>query len=276
MKAYRIAVHGEEEDLAVTLLWEAGTAGIEVLAGTLPGGDDRAVLLAYFDGDARPHGLAARLADVTIEEIPVPDVDWVARFREGFRPSQAGGFVIAPPWDIPPGSPEATTLVVDPGRAFGTGSHETTRLCLAALEERAARRPLGRVLDVGAGTGLLAIAALRLGAPSATATDLDPEATSASQVHARLNGVCLHVVRADGVAAFRPGTFDLVLANLTAPLLQHLAPDLGALPRPGGALVLSGLLEADGPAVQEAFAALGPPRVSHDGEWVALAYERTP
>jgi ribosomal protein L11 methyltransferase len=276
MKSYRIAVTADDEDLAVALLWEAGTTGIEVLAETTPGEDDRTVLLAYFDDDARPDGLEARLGDVTVEETPVPEVDWVARFRESFGPSRTGGFIIAPPWAIPPGSLEATTLVVDPGRAFGTGTHETTRLCLAALEERAARRPLGRVLDVGAGTGLLAVASLRLGAASATATDLDPEATAASQAHARLNGVRLHVVRADGVAAFRHGVFDLVVANLTAPLLQHLAADLGALPRPGGALVLSGLLEADGPAVQAAFAALGRPRVSHDGEWVALAYERTP
>jgi ribosomal protein L11 methyltransferase len=203
----------------------------------------------------------------------VPEVDWVARFRENFRSFRAGRFLVAPPWDLPaePESPEV--LLVDPGRAFGTGTHETTRLCLGALEELAARRPLGRALDLGSGTALLAVAAARLGARACWASDIDPEAVSASRHHARLNGVRLSVVRADGGRGFRPGSFDLVLANLMALLLVDRAAEISALLAPGGALVLSGLLLDDVPHVRDAFAACGAPLERQDGEWAALVYE---
>jgi ribosomal protein L11 methyltransferase len=276
MRAYRITVPEQNEDLAVALLWEAGTAGIDVRTGDATGRARRAVLLAYFEDDASPEGLRDHLVDVTIETTPVPDVDWVARFRESFRSFRVGGFVVAPPWDLPATAAGTHTLIVDPGRAFGTGTHETTRLCLAALEERAERGTLGRVLDVGAGTGILAVAAAHLGAPSVTATDIDPEAVAVARAHARLNGVRLHIVRADGVASFRPGTFELVLANLTAPLVKALATDMKALLASGGALVLSGLLESDLPEVEAAFESLGRPAVRREGEWAALVCEAAP
>ena len=144
----------------------------------------------------------------------MPEVDWVARFREGFRPFRVGRFEIVPCWET--AGPAAERLIVDPGRAFGTGTHETTKLCLEALESLADRRPLGRTLDLGAGTALLAVAARRLGAGPVVASDIDPEATAASQHHAALNGERLHVVRADGACGFRTRAFDLVLANLMA------------------------------------------------------------
>jgi ribosomal protein L11 methyltransferase len=179
----------------------------------------------------------------------------------------------------------ASPLIVDPGRAFGTGTHETTRLCLSALETLAARRALGRTLDLGAGTGLLAVAAVRLGASFVCASDLDREANLASRHHARLNGAHLAVVQADGGRGLRPGSFDLVLANLMALLLVDRAPEIRALVAPGGALVLSGLLIEDVSFVRAAFAADGPPphdnaagacenpSVIVDGEWAALVYE---
>ena len=164
-------------------------------------------------------------------------------------------------------------LVVDPGQAFGTGTHETTRLCLAAIESLAARRPLGRTLDLGSGTGLLAIAASRLGAAPVCASDLDPEATASSQLHARLNSTRLAVARADGGRGFRAAAFDLVLANLMAPLLIERAQEIQRLLAPGGVLVLSGLLTPDVPAVTAAFAACGPPATRQDGEWAALVFQ---
>ena len=204
----------------------------------------------------------------------MPDVDWVARFREGFRAFAAGRFRIAPSWDAPPPGPDV--LLVDPGRAFGTGTHETTRLCLSALEGLAGRRRLGRTLDLGSGTGLLAVAAARLGAGPVVASDLDPEATSASLTHARLNAARLAVVRADGGAAFRPAAFDLVLANLMAPLLIERAVEVQRLLAPGAALVLSGLLVADVGDVSAAYAASGTAVEMRDGEWSALVYETRP
>jgi ribosomal protein L11 methyltransferase len=270
MRAFFVTVAAADEEPAVAALWEAGTAGVEVRP--VPRG--RVRLLAYFpdDAPAPPRGLLPPGA--TVEPVEVEDVDWVARFREGFHAFRAGRFLVAPPWNLPGGAAvPPDTLVVDPGRAFGTGTHETTRLCLAALEELAGRRPLGRTLDLGAGTGILAVAAARLGAPFVCASDVDPEATSASRHHARLNAAPLHVVRADGGRGFRPAAFDLVVANLMALLLVDRAPEVRGLVAPGGTLVLSGLLVEDVAPVRNAFAACGTPASRVDGEWAALLYE---
>jgi ribosomal protein L11 methyltransferase len=265
MRAYRVTVDATDEDLATAALWEAGTAGLEVRSE--PGG--RVVLLAYFEGAAVP---AALPPGATLEEVDVPDVDWVARFREGFRAFPAGGFRVVPAWE-PSAGEDLRTLRVDPGRAFGTGTHETTRLCLGALEDLASRRRLGRTLDLGAGTGLLAVAAARLGARPVVASDIDPEASASSRAHAALNAAPLLVVRADGARGLRPGSFDLVLANLMALLLVDRAEEILSLLAPGGSLVLSGILEADADAVEQAFAARGRPRRRLEGEWTALVYE---
>jgi ribosomal protein L11 methyltransferase len=280
MRAFRVLVAEADEEPASFALWEAGTTGIEVR----PASPGRVELIAYFaDGATPPSPIVihsrpdpgtvnSRPDPVVLEPVDVPDVDWVARFREGFRRFRAGRFEIAPVWEAP--SPSPDLLVVDPGRAFGTGTHETTRLCLGALEELAVRRPLGRALDLGAGTGLLAIAAARLGASPVVATDIDPEATASSRLHARLNGTPLRVVRCDGAHGLRAGSFDLVLANLMALFLVDRAREIQALVAPGGALVLSGLLTGDVDFVRRAFEGCGPARERVDGEWAALVYER--
>jgi ribosomal protein L11 methyltransferase len=268
MRAWRVCVAADDEDVATAALWEAGTAGIEVRGGP----EGRVDLLAYFADDAPPLTLALLPPGAALEPAAVPEVDWVKHFRAGFRAFRVGRFVVAPPWDAP-ARPSPDVLVVDPGRAFGTGTHETTRLCLAALAELAGRRPLGRTLDLGSGTALLAIAAGRLGAGPVFASDIDPEATGSSRHHARINGVQLGVVRADGGRGLRAGSFDLVLANLMALLLVDRSAEIRSLLAPGGALVLSGLLVNDLPFVREAFAACGAPAETLDGEWGALVYE---
>ena len=282
-----------EEEWATAQLWEAGTSGIEVRSG----GASTLELLAYFPGPIELAALRALLPAAEIEATEVPQVDWVARFREGFRAFRAGRFHVVPVWELPAhergcrcgAAPSATlreapirpsdpadVLAVDPGRAFGTGTHETTRLCLAALEGLAGRRPLGRTLDLGAGTGILAVAAVRLGGSPVVASDIDPEATAAARVHAGLNRTQLAIVRADGGRGFRPASFDLVLANLMALLLVDRSVEIRSLVAPGGALVLSGLLLGDVERVHEAFADLGTPERLHDGEWAALLYEGAP
>jgi ribosomal protein L11 methyltransferase len=269
MRAWRVVLDPGDEDPATAALWEAGTAGIEIRPA--PGG--QVALVAYFADDAPatpPPGLPPG-ARVTPDVVP--EIDWVARFRDNFRSFRAGGFLVAPPWDRPAGPASPDLLLVDPGRAFGTGTHETTRLCLGAIEELARRRPLGRTLDLGSGTGLLAVAAARLGARVTCASDIDPEANLASRHHARLNAVRLRVVRADGARGLRPGAFDLVLANLMALLLVDRCAEIRSLLAPGGALVLSGLLLEDAALVRDAFAACGTPLERRDGEWAALVYE---
>jgi ribosomal protein L11 methyltransferase len=265
--ALSVTVDAAREDEAATALWDHGTCGIEVR----PDAAGRVELLAYFEHEPDKARLESALPDAAITGVPVPEVDWVARFREGFRPFRVGRFLVSPRWEGAAASPEV--LVVDPGRAFGTGTHETTRLCLEALEELASRRPLGRTLDLGSGTGLLAVAAERLGAGPLVASDIDPEATAASRHHGRLNSARLHVVRADGGTAFRPGSFDLVLANLMALLLIDRVEEIRALVAPGGALVLSGLLLDDVPPVRQAYATCGVPRERTLGEWAALVFD---
>ena len=265
---FEVVVPSEQEDPASVALWELGTVGVQV--ETRP--DERIVLTASFpDGPTIEAALQAALADVpgaTVRPLTLPDVDWVARFREDFRAFDASGFTVVPEWEGR--KPDERTIVIDPGRAFGTGTHQTTRLCLALLVEEAERRAIPRVIDVGAGTGILAVAALRRGARLALATDFDPEATASSALHGRLNDVPLRVVEADGGRPFRAGAFDVVLANLMAPLLIERADELAALGAQDAVLILSGLLTDDVEAVSRAYGRFGAVEARTDGEWAAL------
>jgi len=270
---FEVLVPSRSEDDATCALWECDTLGVQVGPGP---GDVVSLTASFRDApDLRQRLEQALIAIPTASVLPVevPDVDWVARFREDFRAFTAAGFRVVPEWE-PGARPDQETLIVDPGRAFGTGTHQTTRLCLELLAEEATRRPLGRVLDVGAGTGLLAIAALRLGARSAVAVDIDPEATASCATHARLNQAPLLVVQGDGGRAFQPARFDVLVANLMALLLVDRSEELRALCAPGATLILSGLLQEDVREVARAFGAGGGPvpdvRERVDGEWAAL------
>jgi ribosomal protein L11 methyltransferase len=267
--AFMISVPPDAQDLVLARLWELGTSGIEEKA---------AGLLAYFDEGMGVDALRGALADTggaTVETAEVPDVDWVARFREGFRAFAVSGFWIAPIWDAESAPPAGhRRLVVDPGRAFGTGTHESTALCLAALVRLAERGPLGRVADVGTGSGILAVAAHQLGASRVAACDNDPEAAEAAARHARLNGANVDVAIADGGRAFRAGRFDTVVANITGPLLTERAAELSALVAPKGRLVLAGLLDEERKGVAAAFADFGGATAEVRGEWAGLVIER--
>lgn len=255
------------------MLWEQGTTGIEVKSAR----EGSVELVAYFqDRPALERVLrreAAALPGSRLRRAEVPEVDWVARFREGFRASRVGAFVVAPPWDLPAGDRDRV-LVIDPGRAFGTGTHESTRLCLSAIADLAAAGPLGRVLDVGTGTGILAVAAVRLGASLAAGVDRDPDAIAEAGRHSELNGVEIRLIRADGSRALRPQAFDLVIANVAAPFLLERRDELAAVTARGGALVLAGFLDADLPALRSRYDALGAVDQRRDGEWAALILRR--
>jgi ribosomal protein L11 methyltransferase len=271
--AFRLTLPQADEDRATALLWAEGTMGVEVQ----PGRAGEVEMLAYFED--RP-GLedalrqeAGTLSGARLQPAAIAEVDWVARFREGFRPFRAGPFLIAPPWDLPV-APSGLLLIADPGRAFGTGTHESTRLCLSALAELATAAPLGRVLDVGSGTGILAIAALRLGASQACAVDHDAEAMTEAARHARLNGVRVDLARGDGARAFAAASFDVLVANVAAPFLLERARELVAVTTPGGALVLAGFLDADLPQLRARYAPFGGVDQRRDGEWAALVVRR--
>ena len=270
MKAFRVCVRDEDEDLASSLLWDAGTQGIEVRSEA-----GQTCLLAYFEVPLEIQALRASLsgfAGATAEPAEVPEVDWVARFRENFRGFAAGPFWIAPAWDVPAG--RGNVIVIDPGRAFGTGTHESTRLCLAALAARAAERGLGRALDVGTGTGILAIAALKLGADRAIGVDVDPESMESARIHARLNHAAPHLCRGDGAQAFGVQAFDTVVANVSAAVLRGRRRELGRVLAPKGALVLSGLLTGDVEAICAEYEDLGEVEVMDEGEWAAVVVRK--
>jgi ribosomal protein L11 methyltransferase len=168
----------------------------------------------------------------------VSDQDWVAHTRSQFTPINVSERLwIVPSWHAPP-DPRAINVVLDPGLAFGTGSHPTTRLCLRWLEQRVV--PGVRVLDYGCGSGILAIAALKLGAGETVGVDIDPNALDAARENAARNGVVAHWISADAALDF---CADLVVANILARPLTMLAPLLAARCRSGGEIMLAGVLE---------------------------------
>lgn len=180
----------------------------------------------------------------------VEDDDWVRRTQSQFAPIRCGERIwIVPSWHQAP-DPGALNLRLDPGLAFGTGSHPTTRLVLAWLERSV--RGGERVLDYGCGSGILALAAALLGAREVAATDLDPLALEATASNARANGLAVEVAAPESV---RGGTFDIVVANILANPLIALEPVLAARTRPGGRLALSGILAAQADDVLAAYAA---------------------
>jgi ribosomal protein L11 methyltransferase len=183
---------------------------------------------------------------------------------------------VRPSWIAAAPPPGMAEIVLDPGMAFGTGTHPTTSLCLAALSDLLAARPGARVLDVGTGSGLLAIAARKLGAAEVAGNDNDPVAVRVARENAALNGVELDL-NERGVGGQR-GPFDLVLANILANTLVDLAPALAAQLAPGGVVLLSGILTPQEEEVRAAYLAAGlaplPGGDRRDGEWSLLAFTR--
>jgi ribosomal protein L11 methyltransferase len=270
---------GEAEDRSAEL-FELGASGVEIRDGEvtpMPGvplpPPGRALVVAFFerredaDGAAALHGGAV---------APVPDEDWGEGWKKHFAPLDVGRVRVRPSWIETPPPPGAVEVVLDPGMAFGTGSHPTTSLCLAALSELLARRPGATVLDVGTGSGILAIAARKLGAARVAANDDDPRAVEVARENARRNGAAVEVLGAplEGIA----GTFDLVVANILANTLVALAPAVAEKLAPGGIVLLSGILASQEEEVRLAYQARGlEPLPSADrrlGEWSLLALER--
>lgn len=191
--------------------------------------------------------LEAGFAVQTPNESIVADQDWVVMTQNQFDPIQIGKRIwIVPSWHEKPSEPEAICLAVDPGLAFGTGSHPTTRLCLEWLEQYS-QSPVCQtqtLLDYGCGSGILAIAAKKLGFKTVFGTDIDPQAIESAQANALQNQTSIEFRLPDDVkAAIGNQTFDVVLANILANPLQVLAPALIARVGDGGHLVLSGILE---------------------------------
>ncbi|MGS9689694.1 50S ribosomal protein L11 methyltransferase [Pseudomonas aeruginosa] len=230
-----------EPDLGTTPLWS------------------RTHLLALFEADTDETALLTHLALLTGGDLPehhveeIADQDWERSWMDNFQPMRFGRRLwIVPSWHAAP-EPDAVNLLLDPGLAFGTGTHPTTALCLEWLDgqELAGRQ----VLDFGCGSGILAIAALLLGAERAVGTDIDPQALEASRDNASRNGIEPARFPVYLPADLPQRQADVLVANILAGPLVSLAPQLTGLVRPGGLLALSGILAEQAAEVRAAYSA---------------------
>ncbi|MCL6443555.1 MAG: 50S ribosomal protein L11 methyltransferase [Alicyclobacillus sp.] len=211
----------------------------------------------------------------------VEETDWENAWKEHFQPLPVGrGFVIVPKWEWPAYDPgDRLPIILEPGMAFGTGTHASTQLCLMEMQAIWPEMPPEpRVADIGSGSGVLAIAAARLGGAAArvAAVDVDPVAVQATRSNAELNGVALDV-RRGGPDALPTGAFDLVLANLTLDIHREVAAQLAALAADGGVVVASGIVEDQEAEARDVFsrAGLHARRVRALDGWVALVLAKT-
>lgn len=215
-----------------------------------------------------------------IETRVVHEEDWAEAWKEHFPVLRVGRrIVIRPTWRAHSLEADDILMSLDPGMAFGTGLHPTTRLCLGAVEELADRGLIGgaNVLDVGCGSGILAIAAALFGARHVLGVDTDPLAVEATHANAALNGTeALIEARRGSVPIASEGPFDVVLANLIASLLVDLAVPLAASVTPGGRLIASGIFRDRESDVRRAFESAGLLFVARwaETDWVALEVER--
>lgn len=206
---------------------------------------------------------------VSTEAVDVEDDDWAARSQLSLRAVRVGDIIVAPPWDLPSETaPPSITIVIQPSMGFGTGHHATTRLCLAALQRIDIR---GRsVIDAGTGSGVLAIAASVMGADRVVALDSDTDAIAAARENLSLNDRArVTLVTGDLRSAELPPA-DVVVANLTAALLEAAAPKLLRLWVEGGRLVLSGMQTEEAQGVLAAYSSRRVEDVAEEDGWMCM------
>ncbi len=263
----RVSLDAPEAESVGVRLFELGASGVEERdQGTLERSEAAVELIGHFPDEATARAAVEALGPRARLDFIVGD-GWKERWKEFFRPTRVGErFVVRPPWEPVEERPGDRVITIDPGMAFGTGTHETTRLVLLEVERIAC---LGGVLDVGCGSGILSIAALLAGASSAVSVDIDPIAVRVTIENATVNGVTVSASTTPVEAV--EGVYDLVLANIRSPILIPMAQALVARTR--GRLVLSGLLLDERQEVRDVFdARLVFERERTDGDWLSLTY----
>ena len=270
-RVVQVEVGRAEAELAADVLWRAGPSAV----GEVDLADGRVRLTA---DPADPLGELPPSAVVT--ELELDGDDHLDAWRAWAAPVRAGRRIVLHPAWLPiaeaivtntttadPRAHGDITILLDPGRSFGSGSHPTTRLVLELLEDEV--HAGARVLDVGAGSGVLSVAAALLGAAGVCALDIDAAAVEATGANAAANGVAGLIEVSDRPLAEVEGRFDLVLANIGVRVITEMAPDLRAHVAPGGALVLSGLLADQLDPVLACFPGLTEVARRHEDGWVA-------
>lgn len=284
--ALEVRLEPEAREAIEYALMEAGALGTEYREGAGPNADTNADALtsvvAYYDAPPRRERIREALFDAlrlyglpssSVREMllgEVLDRDWLGEWKKSWQPVEVGErFIIAPPWSEVAELPPRIVIRIEPGMAFGTGTHETTRLCLKAIEKYFRG---GSLLDIGTGTGILAIAAARLHPHSKVeACDTDAEALEIARENARLNHVSERINFRVGTVEEATPSAEVVCANLTADVIAPLLPALiGAT---CGRLILSGILDSQADWIGARLAELGVTEVCEtatDGEWVAI------
>ena len=267
--------------LDVTGYDEAGFVLAEVDEFSPTAVEDSGTALRIFfssadERDAAAAHLTAAMLQITCTPVDVPDEHWAERSQASLTAVRVGALTVAPPWDIP--TDDSTVITILPSMGFGTGHHATTRLCLALLQELSLDGH--SACDVGTGSGVLAIAALRLGATPVVAIDYDIDAITSARESAELNHITAGLdirqvdLERDGTVTGAP--FDLVIANLTGGLLIRLVDRLVAMATPSGSFILSGITLAEAHDVLGAFTGAGCDLIERRDEdgWVGLRLRR--
>jgi ribosomal protein L11 methyltransferase len=271
------ATKAEAQNIAAA--FELGTDPQAVLISEVPFADEATVEALYAvmpDGD-----LLDRLAGRRVHVALLPDIDWIRLSQEGLPPVRAGRFFVYGAHDAGQVPPGVIPIRIEAGLAFGTGHHETTALCLRVLSDLSKSRRFENVLDLGCGTGLLAIGAAKLWRRPVLASDIDAVAVAVTRENARANGEAplVRAITADGLAhpaLARRAPYDLVVANILAGPLTLLAPQIARALAPGAALILSGLLRWQENLVVSFYRPYGLilRKTRREGVWSALLLER--
>ncbi len=275
---FTIRISDAFRDPLIRQLSENGCLGMSETDGSL---------VAYFPSTLDPDTIKNDLAllqallekaghhnELTYDYDLIPDKDWNETWKKGFQPVDAGRrFTILPPWEQH--KKDRINLVIDPGMAFGTGHHETTRSCLVLMENYALKTSVRNFLDLGTGTGILAIAARKLGYRHVIGIDTDILAINAARGNIIINNVPDIEIREGSLDELHE-TFDVIAANLISGVLVMLAPELFPRMDPGGIAILSGILTGQEDEVIEAMeqAGLQLQETYRDGKWVSLVVER--
>lgn len=274
-----VNVARDDVELACSILWELGALGIEERdATTLNEAESRVAvtLAAPFRDEASARAALKQVSDrFTVNLKHVAREDWSLTWRRGLKCERVGRrLVLCPSWDKAKTEPSEVVVTIDPENAFGSGTHETTRLALRELDRRVHGGE--NLLDFGCGSGVLSIAALKLGAARARGIDIDPDAIAVARRNADKNAVGDRLaLSTESVTSLRQ-PYSFIVANIYASVLIESAATLARLLTPGGTLVLSGVLFSEWPDVVRAFSGLRHLLTCREGEWVGLVLRKEP